>query len=78
MGRIDARGRLDEQPFAYRTSKECQLFVSWHGRTIMTVRGDDARRPFARLATLDDAGVQLALAKATGNFKHGNERRTKR
>ena len=75
MGNIDARGRLDEQPFAYRVSKEGQVFIIWQGRTVVTVRGDDARRLLARLATLDDNGVQLALAKATGNFKRGNERR---
>lgn len=75
MGTIDARGRLDEQPFAYRAGKDGQLFISWHGRTVVTVRGDDARRLLARLANLDEAGVQLALAKVTGNFKRGNERR---
>jgi hypothetical protein len=75
MGNVDARGRLDERPFAYRVSKEGQVFVTWQGRTVTTVRGDDARRLLARLATLDEAGIQLALAKVTGNFKRGNERR---
>jgi len=27
-----------------------------------------------KIASLDAKGVQLALAKATGNFKRGNER----
>ena len=75
MGTSDARGRLADRPFSYRTSKDGQVFVSWHGRTVLTLRGDDAHRLLARLANLDEAGQQLALAKVTGNFKHGNERR---
>ena len=70
----DKRGRLDEEPFAYRTTKDGQLFISWQGRQVVTLKGPDARRFLARIAALDAAGVQLALAKVTGNFKHGNER----
>ena len=73
-GETDRRGRLAEEPFSYRTTKDGQLFIGWQGRQVLTLKGADARRLFARLADLDAAGVQLALAKATGNFKHGNER----
>jgi len=41
---------------------------------VLTLKGPDARRFLARIADRDAAGVQLALAKITGNFKHGNER----
>jgi hypothetical protein len=75
MSRVDVRGRLEELPFSYRVSKDGQLFNSWHGRRVLTLRGEDTRRLLARLADLDGVGAQLALAKATGNFKHGNERR---
>lgn len=59
MGSVDARGRLDERPLAYRASRKGQVFITWQGRTV----------------TLDDDGGQLALAQATGNFRRGNERR---
>lgn len=75
MGSVDARGRLDDQPCAYRASREGQVFITCQGRTVTTVRGDKARRLLARLTALDEDGVQLALAKATGDFKRGNERR---
>ncbi|MGI8474788.1 MAG: hypothetical protein ACR2OO_00165 [Thermomicrobiales bacterium] len=35
--------------------------------------GGDARRFLARMAFSDDDGAHLAMAKATGNFKRGNE-----
>lgn len=70
----DKRGRLAEEPFAYRATKDGQVFISWQGRPILTLKRPNARRFLARIADLDEAGVQLALAKATGNFKHGNER----
>ncbi len=71
----DKRGRLAEEPFAYRATKDGQVFISWQGRSIPTLKGPNARRFLARIADLDEAGVQLALAKANGSFKHGNERR---
>lgn len=74
MGKTDARGRLDDEPFAYRTSANGQLFITWQGRTVQTLRGSAAARLLARLDQLDPPGQQLALAKATGNFKRGNER----
>jgi hypothetical protein len=74
MGKIDKRGQLDEEPFAYREGKDGRVVISWHGRLVTTLRGAEARRFLARLAALDAAGAQLAMAKATGNFKRGNER----
>ena len=73
MSPIDQRGQLTDEPFGYRTSKDGQIFIRYRGRQILTLRGDDARRLLARLADLDGPGQQLALAKVTGNFKHGNE-----
>ena len=45
----------------------------------MIVKGKDAERLSAKLAAAegDVKKVQLVLAKATGNFKHGNEKMEK-
>ena len=43
---------------------------------MLSLRGTDARPFLVRTVALDAAGLQLALAKVTGNFKHGKERRT--
>ena len=56
-------------------SKDGKVFVAWRGKTVTTLVGGDARRFLARVASSDEAGAQLAMAKATGNFKRDNERR---
>ena len=43
------------------------------GRSIVTVRGAAARKLAAQLGN-DDARDQQLLARATGNYKRGNER----
>ena len=52
-----------------------RLFVSHDGRQVVALAGDDARKVIRKLeaAATEDA-EQLVLAKATGNFKRGNER----
>ena len=75
MANIDQRGTLSEEPFAYRATKDGAVFISWRGKTVTTLKGKSAERFLARIAGQDDHNVQLLMAKATGHFKHGNERR---
>jgi hypothetical protein len=65
---------LGRDQFSYRVVKNGSVLVSFHGRHVVTVAGTDADRLAARLAAADENGVQLLLAKATRNFKRGNER----
>jgi len=65
---------LETQPFTYAIRKDGTVAVSYQGRQIVIVGGKDAVRLQARLAGASAEAVQLALAKITGNFKHGNER----
>jgi hypothetical protein len=62
--------------FSYRVFKDGCVRVAFHGRDVVTVAGRDADRLRAQLeqAPHEDA-EQLLLAKITGNFKRGNERR---
>jgi hypothetical protein len=46
------------------------------GRVVTTLRGADARRFLARVAATDAPGAQQVMARATGNHRRGNERRT--
>ncbi len=64
--------------FGYRVTKDGMVFVSWQGKTVATFTGQRAARLLAKLEATDAAGVQLALAKATGNFKRGNEKAGRR
>jgi hypothetical protein len=63
-----------DDPFTYRTTRDGKVFIYWHGKQIMILKGTDAGRLLGRLAGADAEQEQLVLAKVTGHFKHGNER----
>lgn len=71
---VDRRGKLAEQPFSFRVTKDGKVMMSWGGRVVKTLAGPAAERLAAQLAAADEDGQQLLLAKATGHFKHGTER----
>ncbi|PZF81206.1 hypothetical protein [Jiangella anatolica] len=67
---------LAEDPFDYQVTKAGPIRVSRGGRVVVTVAGRAAERLAAALEqAADDHERQLLLAKATGNYKRGNERR---
>jgi hypothetical protein len=72
---VDRRGRLYADPFTYRVTKNGQVFISRGGRQVGVVSGERASRLIKELGRGDDRSRQLSLAKASGNYKRGNERR---
>lgn len=74
---VDRRGRLEEEPFDYQVTRDGRVIVFWQGKQVRTLAGKRAEKFLVEADSLDEAGVQLALAKVTGNFKHGNERHRK-
>ncbi|MDQ2983934.1 MAG: hypothetical protein M3R70_08450 [Actinomycetota bacterium] len=61
--------------FSYRATKDDQVFISFEGRDVTTLRGAAARRFLSRVDDADAGQAQQLMARATGNFKRGNERR---
>ncbi len=60
--------------FTARVTNDERVLVSWQGRVVTTVAGAPGRRLADALdRTQNDEARQLLLARATGNFKHGNE-----
>ncbi len=57
--------------FSYQASKDDTVRIAWNGRVVTTLRGREAARFLDEAARGDE---QLVMAKATGNFKRGNER----
>jgi hypothetical protein len=57
--------------FSYQASKDDTVRISWKGRVVTTLRGREAVRFLDEIERGDE---QLVMAKATGNFKRGNER----
>ena len=64
-----------EKVFSYRAHKDGAVRIAWRGRVVTTLGGKDATRFLARIeAAPDPDGEQLVMARATGNFRRGNER----
>ena len=72
--KVDKKGYLDTKPFNYQINKNGTVFVFWEGKQVRILKGKEADRFLKKISNLDNKGVQLALAKLTGNFKRGNER----
>jgi hypothetical protein len=71
-GGIDRRSKLAEEPFDVQIARD-KVIVRFRGRIVRTLTGPDAD---AVRAVMDDPEkLQLIVARKTGNFKRGNERR---
>ena len=66
---------LADEPFSYRMTKDGRIRISCAGRVVTTLVGAAARKLASRLESADARQAQLVMAKATGHFKQGNERR---
>jgi hypothetical protein len=75
MSGIDKRGKLEQQPFAYRATKDGRVFIHWNGKQIMILKGESANKFINSIKQADSQQAQLLMARVTGHFKHGNERR---
>ena len=74
---LDQRGvLLKERPFTYRSRRDGSVEILWKGRRATTLSGKIAERFLEVAPSEDEQGQQLLMAKATGNFKRGNQRRT--
>ncbi|MFE6969470.1 hypothetical protein [Isoptericola sp. NPDC057653] len=68
---------LDDDPFDHRLTKDGKVLVSRGGRLVVTVSGARAARLVALLGQ-DPQTDQELLARATGNYRRGNEKRPHR
>ena len=74
MGEVDKRGKLDEEPFSYKVSKDKKVFLYWHDKLVMILKEKDSKKFLERIENAELKEAQLIMAKITGNFKHGNEK----
>jgi hypothetical protein len=66
---------LEPGTFAHAFTKDGRIRISHNGRVVTTIAGQAAARLSERLKGTSEAETQQLLARATGNFKRGNERR---
>ena len=72
----DRRGvLLKEQPFTFRQRGDGSVAILWKGRRVQVLTGKLAENFLAAAPGCTGQELQLLMAKATGNFKRGNERR---
>ncbi len=69
---------LEDEPFAYSVTKDGRVRITWRSAVVVTFSGAKASRLVASLDAADPEQAQHLLARATGNFKRGNERRNTR
>ena len=76
MGSIDKRNRLDEEVFSCQIAKD-KVIISWQGKPVTVLKGAKSQKFISRIANADGKEAQLLMAKATGNFKRGNEKKAR-
>ncbi|CAK7027768.1 hypothetical protein [Tissierella carlieri] len=74
MNNIDKHNRLQEECFSYRVSKDNKVFIYWHEKQVMILKGKESEKFLAKIEKADTLELQLIMAKITGNFKRGNEK----
>ena len=61
--------------FSTVITRDERVLVAHDGRQVVALAGDDARKVIRKLEAAEtEEAEQMVLAKATGNFKRGNER----
>lgn len=74
MDNVDKRNKLKEEVFSYKVSKDNKVFIFWHGKQVMILKGKESDKFLSKISKADNIEAQLIMAKITGNFKRGNEK----
>ena len=69
---------LSGEPFSFVSRADGTIVISYHGAPVTLLRGKAADRFATRIDGADASSAQQLMARATGNFKRGNERRSSR
>ena len=69
---------LASEPFSFHTRADGTIVIQYHAAPVTLLRGKAADRFSARIAGADPQAAQQLMARATGQFKRGNERTAKR
>ena len=73
MNDEDFRSTLDSNPYSWQEWKG-DVRISWKGKIVTVLRKEKAMKFLERISIASEKEAQLIMAKATGNFKRGNER----
>lgn len=63
--------------FSFKVTKRGEVLIFHHGMVATTLRGTKAQSFLAETERSDDDAQQQLMARLTGNYKRGNERKAK-
>ncbi len=69
---------LANEPFSWLTRADGAIVIRYHDAPVTLLRGKAAEKFTARISGAEPPAAQQLMARATGNFKRGNERSTSR
>jgi hypothetical protein len=75
MQNTNKEEKFSEEVFSYKSSKDKKIFIYWYSKQVMILKGKESEKFLARIANTDFQESQLIMAKVTGNFKRGNEKK---
>jgi len=75
MSTVDKRHVLEDELFTYFATKDGKVFIYWRAKQVKILNGQEAQRFLGQITGVDHLETQLVMAKITGNFKRGNEKR---
>ncbi|MCV0402899.1 MAG: hypothetical protein K5924_04200 [Chloroflexi bacterium] len=67
-----------DRPFRWLQRADGTVVILYHEAPVTLLRGQRAQQFLDRASAADDGALQQLMARATGNFKRGNERVGKR
>lgn len=70
-------GGADDLGFTYRATRAGEVHIHREGVLVTTLRGPAARRFLAQVEGASAAAQQQRMARVTGNYKRGNEGRSR-
>jgi hypothetical protein len=65
---------VTDRSFSWRSTKDGRVRIFRQGKVVTTLAGEPARRFLGRVEGADEVAAQAQMARATGNYRHGNER----
>lgn len=72
---IDQRKKLECEPFSYQITKDKKVRLFYRTKEVKIISNNTALNFIEKIKDLPINEQQLVMAKITGNFKHGNERK---
>lgn len=64
----------EDEVFTYTITKGPKVMIYYHGKQVTILQGNQANRFIEKMDRANARESQQIMAKATGNFKRGNER----